>query len=134
MVRFAALLTASVIAVTIGGCQGVGVTHRSAEPVVVRQAGPPPHAPAHGYRHKHQSGAELRFDSDLGVYVVVGHADVYFHDGWFLRDRGGIWQVSVTLAGPWEPRPAEWVPRGLRAKHRAKKPKARGLGAAKAAW
>jgi hypothetical protein len=134
MLRFAELLAALVIAVTIGGCQGVVVAPRPSEPVVVRQAGPPPHAPAHGYRHKHQGGVELRFDSHLDVYVVVGHTDVYFHDGWFVRIRSGIWQVSATLAGPWEPKAAEWVPPGLRKKHHAKKPKNRGRGAAKAAW
>lgn len=134
MVRFAGLLAALVIAVTIEGCQGFVVAPRHGEPVVARQAGPPPHAPAHGYRHKHQSGAELRFDSDLGVYLVVGQTDVYFYDGLFVRVRSGMWQVSATLAGPWEPKAAEWVPPGLRAKHHAKKPKGRGRGAAKAAW
>jgi hypothetical protein len=134
MVRLAGLIAALVIAVTIGGCQGVVVAPRPSEPVVIRQAGPPPHAPAHGYRHKHRSGAELRYHSGLDVYVVAGHTDVYFHDGWFVRIRSGIWQVSATLAGPWEPKTADWVPPGLRAKHHTKKPKGRGRGAAKAAW
>jgi hypothetical protein len=134
MVRFAELLVALVITVTLGGCQAVVVAPRPSERVVVRQAGPPPHAKAHGHRHKHKSGAELRFDSDLDVYVVVGHTDIYFHDGWFVRIHGGIWQVSAALAGPWEPKAAKWVPPGLRAKHHAKKPKARGRGAAKPAW
>ncbi len=107
---------------------------RPSEPVVVRQAGPPPHAPAHGYRHKHQSGAEIRFDSYLDVYVVVGHTDIYFRDGWFVRMRSGIWEVSATLSGPWEPKAAEWVPPGLRSKHHVKKAKGRGRGAAKGAW
>jgi hypothetical protein len=134
MVRLAELLAALVIAVTIGGCQGAVVAPRASEPVVVRQAGPPPHAPAHGYRHKHRSGAELRFDSHLDVYVVVGQTNVYFHDGWFVRIRSGIWEVSATLAGPWKPKAAEWVPPGLRSKHHAKKSKGRGRGAAKAGW
>lgn len=133
MVRFAGLLAALVIGVTIGGCRGVVVAPRSNEPVVVRQAGPPPHAPAHGYRHKHPSGAELRFDSQLGVYIVVGHTDVYFHDGWFLRIRGDGWQASATLAGPWKPKAVGSLPPGLRTKHHAKKPKSRGRGAAKVA-
>jgi hypothetical protein len=134
VLRFAGILAALVIAVTTGGCQGVVVAPRSSEPAAVRQAGPPPHAPAHGYRKKHQSGAELRFDPNLGVYVVVGHTDLYFHDDWFVRIHGGIWQVSTTLSGPWKPKPAEWVPPGLRAKHHAKKSKSRGRGAAKGAW
>jgi hypothetical protein len=134
MLRFAELLAVLVIVVTLGGCQGIVLAPRPSEPVVVRQPGPPSHAPAHGYRHKHQSGAELRFDSNLDVYIVVGQTDVYFHDGWFIRIRSGAWQVSAALNGPWEPKAAEWIPPGLRSKHHAKKPKVRGRGAAKGAW
>jgi hypothetical protein len=134
MLRFAELLAALVIVVTLGGCHGVFLAPRPSESVVISQPGPPPHAPAHGYRHKHQSGPELRFDTSLEVYIVVGHTDVYFHDGWFLRIRSGAWQVSATLGGPWKPKAAEWVPPGLRSKHHAKKPKIRNRGAAKPAW
>ncbi len=134
MLRFAELLAALVIVVTVMGCQGIVLAPRASEPVVARKLGPPPHAPAHGYRHKHQSGREFRFDSHLGVYIVEGNTDTYFHDGWFVRIRSGIWRVSATLRGPWEPRSAEWVPPGLRSKHHAKKPKARGRGAANSKW
>ncbi len=134
MLRFAELLAALVIVVTLGGCYGVFLAAHPSEPVVVRQPGPPSHAPAHGYRHKHQSGAELRFDSSLGVYIVVGHTDVYFHDGWLIRMHSGTWQVSATFGGPWKPKAAEWVPPGLRSKHHAKKPKGRNRGPAKPAW
>jgi hypothetical protein len=134
MLRTAGILGALVIVVTIGGCQGVVSTPRTSEPVAVHQTGPPSHAPAHGYRRKHQSGAELQFDSHLEVYIVLGRTDVYFHDGWFIRIRSGIWQVSASLEGPWHTKDAEWVPPGLRSKHHAKKPKTRGRGAAKAAW
>jgi hypothetical protein len=134
MLRFAELLAALVIVVTLGGCQGVFLAPRPSEPVVVRQPGPPSHAPAHGYRRKHQSGAELRFDASLGVYIVIGHTGIYFHDGWFIRMHSDTWQVSATLGGPWKPRAAEWVPPGLRSKHHAKKPKVRDRGPAKPAW
>ncbi len=135
MLRFAELLAALVIVVTVGGCYGVVLApHHGGPPVVVHQPGPPSHAPAHGYRHKHHSGAEFRFDSHLGVYIVLGHTEVYFHDGVFVRIRSGIWQVSATLDGQWEARSAEWVPPGLRSKHHAKKPKARGRGAANSKW
>ena len=134
MLRFAELLAALVIVVTVMGCQEIVLAPRASEPVVVRTSGPPSHAPAHGYRRKHQSGAELRFDPHLGVHIVVGHTDVYFHDGRFVRIRSGIWQVSAALDGPWKPGSAEWVPPGLRSKHHAKKPKVRGRGAAKPAW
>jgi hypothetical protein len=135
MLRFAELLVVLVIVITLSACQGMVFGARPAEPVVVHQPGPPSHAPAHGHRRKHPTGAELRFDSHLDVYAVVGHTDIYFHDGWFIRIRSGSWQVSATLDGPWELKAAEWVPPGLRSKHHAKKkPKVRGRGAAKGAW
>ena len=134
MLRFAELFTALVIVVTVVGCQGIVLAHRASEPVVARKSGPPSHAPAHGYRHKHKTGAEFRFDSRLGVYIVEGKTDIYFHDGWFIRIRSGIWQVSATLDGQWKARSADWVPPGLRSKHHAKKPKTRGQGAANSKW
>ncbi len=134
MLRFAELFAALVIVVTVVGCQKIVLAPRSSAPVVARQSGPPSHAPAHGYRHKHQTGAEFRFDSHLGVYVVEGNTDIYFHDGWFVRIRSGIWQVSATLDGQWKARSTNWVPPGLRSKHHAKKPKAKGRGAASSKW
>ncbi len=131
MLRFAELLAALVIVVTVAGCQGIVLVPIAGGPVAVRPSGPPSHAPAHGYRHKHRSGAEFRFDSHLGVYIVEGQTEIYFHDGWFVRIRSGIWQVSATLDGQWKARSAEWVPSGLRSKHHAKK---RGRGAANSKW
>ncbi len=134
MLRFAELLAALVIVVTVGGCHGFVLAPHPSGPVVVRQPGPPSHAPAHGYRHKHPSGAEFRFDSQLGVYIVLGQAELYFHDGLFVRIHNGSWQVSASFDGPWKSKATEWVPSGLRSKHHAKKPKGRGRGAAKPAW
>ncbi len=134
MLRFTELIAALVIVVTVVGCQGIVLAPRANEPVVARTSGPPSHAPAHGYRHKHQTGAEFRFDSHLGVYIVEGKTDIYFHDGWFVRIRSGVWQVSATLDGQWKAQPDNWVPPGLRAKHHAKKSKARGQGAANSKW
>ncbi|MFQ5585276.1 MAG: hypothetical protein ACE5GF_00390, partial [Thermodesulfobacteriota bacterium] len=45
-----------------------------------KKHGPPPHAPAHGYRHKHRHGVELMFDGGLGVYIAVGLSGIYFHN------------------------------------------------------
>ena len=134
MLRFSELFAALVIVVTVMGCQGIVLAPRASEPVVVRTSDPPSHAPAHGYRHKHKTGAEFRFDSRLGVYIVEGKTDIYFHDGLFVRIRSGIWQVSATLDGQWKARSANWVPPGLRSKHHAKKSKARGRGAANSKW
>lgn len=63
-------------------------------------AGPPPHAPAHGYRHKH-AGHDLVFDRDLGVYVVVDLRDVWFLDGSYFRLAGDRWEIAVSAGGPW---------------------------------
>jgi hypothetical protein len=134
MLRFAERFAALVIVVTVMGCQEIILAPRASEPVVARKSGPPSHAPAHGYRHKHKSGAEFRFDSHLGVYIVEGRTDIYFHDGWFIRIRSGIWQVSASLGGEWKARSANRVPPGLRSKHHAKKPKERGRGAANHKW
>ncbi len=134
MFRFAKLLAALVTGVTVVGCQEIVLAPRASGPVVVHRSGPPSHAPAHGYRHKHQTGAEFRFDSHLGVYIVEGKTNIYFHDGWFVRIRSGIWQASATLDGRWKARSAGWVPPGLRSKHHAKKSKARGRGAANSKW
>ena len=134
MLRLGSLLTALVSLVTLSGCYGVVPAPRSTEPVAIQRPGPPPHAPAHGYRRTHESGAGLRFDWQLGVYVVAGHSGVYFHEGWFLRFRGDTWQVSVSLAGPWQQKRTVSIPPGLRSKHHAKKLKHRGRSPAKGAW
>jgi hypothetical protein len=80
--------------------------------------GPPPHAPAHGYRRKHRydghRDAELVFDSGLGVYVVVGFPGVYFHLDHYFRYFGASWQVSIRPDAGWRVAPQDDVPPGLR--------------------
>ena len=104
------LVTALLVtAVTLSAC----VTGPS------RGHGPPPHAPAHGYRHHHH-GVDLVFDTSLGVYVVVGRSDHFYVDGRFLRFHADSWQVSASLGGPWSVYPAASVPPGLRKVHPSK--------------
>lgn len=79
--------------------------------------GPPPHAPAHGYRRKHRydhRDVELVFDSGLGVYVAVGFPGVYFHADHYFRWFGTSWQVSVRPDAGWRLAPNDSVPPGLR--------------------
>jgi hypothetical protein len=89
-----------------------------------KRGGPPPHAPAHGYRHHHE-GAQLRYDAHLGVYVVIGHPDHFFHDGHYYRrlasrwDRCGNWKK-----GNWKPIELARVPAPLVKHYQAKGPKA----------
>lgn len=81
--------------------------------------GPPPHAPAHGYRCKH-NGVELIYDSGRGVYIVVGLADHYYYKGHYYRFSSDQWQVGVHIEGQWEPVSEESLPPGLRAKGKGK--------------
>jgi hypothetical protein len=77
--------------------------------------GPPPHAPAHGYRQKYH-GRDLVFDSELGVYVVVGLPDLWFLDGSYFRWYGERWEMGVHVDGPWRVAPEDHVPGRLREK------------------
>lgn len=80
------------------GCSGV-----NKRGVIVKHKGhgPPPHVPAHGYRHKHQHGVELEYDSGLGLYIVVEMRGVYFHNGLYIRLSDGHWTVAAHFNGPW---------------------------------
>ena len=75
--------------------------------------GPPPHAPAHGYRHKHGNDLDLIYDSRLEVYVVAGSSKRYWWDDNFYRKRGNQWQLSAKLDGPWTGVNKKKVPHGL---------------------
>ncbi|GAI19521.1 unnamed protein product, partial [marine sediment metagenome] len=61
--------------------------------------GPPPHAPAHGYRHKHQ-GVELVYDSGRGVYVVVDFPLHFYFKGHYYRYHEPHWEAGVHVDGP----------------------------------
>jgi len=119
-----------VTTVTLCGCVAVsldGTPHHG--------HGPPPHAPAHGYRQHHQ-GADLAFDSKLGVYLVVGYSDHFYSDGHFLRFHGDSWQVSSSLRGPWGAYSPASLPPGPRSTHpsNAKRPKHKAHPHAKRHW
>jgi len=69
------------------------------------QNGPPDHAPAHGYRKKHQVGnanVVLEYSTSLGLYVVIGQDDCYYNAGQFYRLSSGAWEWSVRIEGPWK--------------------------------
>lgn len=78
--------------------------------------GPPPHAPAHGYRAKQAQDVAMRFDPTLGLNLVVGYPNYYFHQGQYFRLSGGAWQISSGLDGPWEACREDRLPPGLRKK------------------
>ena len=94
------------------------------------KGGPPPWAPAHGYRHK-QPGPDLVFDAHIGVYVVVGHPQVYFHDGHYFRRVSSHWErCGDWKKAHWKNVDAARVPDPL-LKHYAKKGPKHGKGKAK---
>lgn len=89
--------------------------------------GPPPHAPAHGYRHAH-GPVDLRWDAHLGVYVVIGHPHHFFHDGRYYRRTAGHWErCGRWEKGSWKRIDATHVPSPL-AKHYRGKGKGGGPG------
>jgi len=79
--------------------------------------GPPPHAPAHGYRHHHPSGVTLVYDYGLGVYTVVGYPYHYYHGGNFYLWQGGVWHLSSGPRGPWRRGDGRGLPPGVRRRH-----------------
>ncbi len=88
--------------------------------------GPPPWAPAHGHRHKHRQGVELRYDAGRGVYFVIGHPGHYFRGELFYRKLSGTWTAGAGIDGPWWTIAVEDVPLGLRraeAKRKKRHPK-----------
>lgn len=108
MKRLICLVSSVALALAIGGC---GSSRHTTTAVVVTNApapapsvhhGPPPHAPAHGYRMKHEGdGVELVYDAGLHVYVVAHTNNRYFYDGHYYCKRGKRWAAADRLSGPW---------------------------------
>jgi len=115
------LATIAAAALSAACTRTVVYQEREHKPVVVTQEkenGPPPHAPAHGYRHKHaKDDVTLVYDSGIDVYVVTGYKGVYFSAGQYFRDSGSSWEWSVSIEGPWKVvAKSSDVPTGLREK------------------
>ena len=107
------LVTCACILLTTASCSRHGGYHK---PTVTKGNGPPAHAPAHGYRRKHVHGMQLVFDSGRGVYVVVGLSDHYYHDGYFYRLRGSLWEMSLKPDSGWKVVSGKSLPLGLQVK------------------
>jgi hypothetical protein len=84
-----------------------------------KKNGPPPHAPAHGYRHKHENNT-LVFDSRLDLYIVKGYSNYYFHHNRYYRDTRSGWEFTAHIEGPWKPIATKNLPKGLRKTQQAK--------------
>ena len=81
-----------------------------------RGYGPPPHAPAHGYRHKYHDH-DLVYDSNLGVYLVVGYSDYYFLDDSYYRHSKDGWYYSKQVDRDWQQYQQDKLPPGLAKKY-----------------
>lgn len=79
--------------------------------------GPPPHAPAHGYRYKYQ-GHDFVYDANLGVYLIIGYADYYFRDNFYYRHRDDGWYYSRQFDRDWQSYKQDKLPPGLVKKYR----------------
>lgn len=124
MKRVSAFLYFVSAAFLLSGCllTATGSHHPRGQQTKVKshRQGPPPHAPAHGYRHRHQ-GVVLSFDTGIGAYVVIGHPGIYFYDGNYLRRHvRGHWLSSRHYSGPWQNSNARDVPAKLERKMRKK--------------
>lgn len=123
-----ALAVLLALAFALGACTHAGVVVGDADDHGAgyehdRGHGPPPHAPAHGYRRKHHDqhhggDVELVFDSGLGVYVVVGFPSHYWLEGTYYREQGGSFQVAASIDGPWTA--SRSLPPGLAGKAKGK--------------
>ena len=72
----------------LGGCSTSGGVRSSPAPVYRDRSGPPPHAPAHGYRKKHA----YRYYPSSHVYYDTGRR-LYFYL------ESGAWRAGVSLHG-----------------------------------
>ena len=111
---------------TLGiGIQGPGVHSPKTK---YHKPGPPPHAPAHGYRHKHHGNHDLVYDSGIGAYIVVNIPETYFGNNLYIRlSTDGRWLVAATLEGGWRVAVGSEVPYKLKEyKERKKTNKGKG--------
>jgi hypothetical protein len=116
LVRISIMVLLLAASIAVFACSRTVVykgTPSHAETAKADKPGPPPHAPAHGYRHKHGDGVVLVYDSDISVYVVSGYKDVYYYNNNFYRMYKNRWQSSRHIDGPWRQSTEKNVPPGL---------------------
>ncbi len=117
--RVLSVLFSCLILFVFNACVHVGLR---SHPEPHRDFGPPPHAPAHGYRHKNPDGIDLVFDSRIGVYVSVGHPHLYYSGGRYFRFRNNRWEISVSYEGTWRRVSEDRIPPGLKKRHNRGRP------------
>ena len=108
---FIHLFTLAGAALLLSACVSTGATvgHTGAK-------GPPPHAPAHGYRRKNRHGIEMTFDSHLGVYALLNYPMHFYLDGNYYRKSKNKWESSKDIHRKWKSIKKQELPKGLQNK------------------
>lgn len=106
-----------VAATSVVGCASGGATKSSAGSSAVQPA-TEASRPTTGDQGRlvTDQGVELRFDSELGVYVVVGEKNRYYLNGVYYLLTVEGWSVAIEYDGPWQRVSTEKLPPGLRSR------------------
>lgn len=78
--------------------------------------GPPPYAPAHGYRSTYNAH-NMVYDSHLGVYVLLGLPDQYYYDNVYYRYNSKNWYYRHNDKDKWRKYDKRKLPPGLARKY-----------------
>ena len=104
-------LAAPIVAIMLSGISGG---------FAVVESGPPPYAPANGYRYRHPTDhIVLVYNSGLSVYAVSGYSNCYYSGGTYYRVDGGVWYRTVSISKPtWTVVSYRAIPSGLHKKYK----------------
>jgi hypothetical protein len=123
-IRYAIFAPVSLALLALVGCGG-GYSANEGVVVnegVIHEGGPPPHAPAYGYRYHHpHDHVLLIYEPDLALYRVSGYRSYYFRDGTYYRLRSGSWYRASRIHGNWAAVNYQSIPSGLQHKYKAPK-------------
>lgn len=125
--KFINMTLLSSVALVIQGCSTRGVTtgqknqkgpppHAPAYGYRHKQKGPPPHAPAHGYRRKNQDGFAIQFDPHIGVYILLNYPMHYYWNGIYYRKNKNRWESTKDINKKWKRVEKQKMPKGLQRK------------------
>ena len=101
----------SCVALILPGCSTKGVMTDQPE-----QKGPPPHAPAHGYRRKNRDELTITYDSNVGVYFLLNYPMHYYWDGKYYRKNKNKWESTKDINKKWKKIKKQKLPKGLKSK------------------
>jgi hypothetical protein len=75
---------------------------------------PPRHVSSGYVYYSEPDGVRLVYHAGLGVYVVEGYRDCYYHQGRFYRVQDGVWVTTSNFkAGKWTRAKRNSLPPGL---------------------